>query len=138
MTYSARTTLRSLLCGAALLTMGTAASSLPIWPHQQAQAFATCSGRISALTTHQRAVRNPDAEGNAALVETFDLMLEAVLPDALPNEEDAKVSVQWRAQGWSEVAGLLAHSFYSFDHGVAERAQAALLARIEDCRNMVL
>ncbi|MBO9397494.1 hypothetical protein J7399_13980 [Shimia sp. R9_1] len=138
MTYSARTTFRSLLCGAALLTMGTAASSLPIWPHQQAQAFATCSGRISALTTHQRAVQNPEADGNAALVETFDLMLEAVLPDALPDEDGTQVSVQWRAQGWSEVAGLLAHSFYSFDRGVAERAEAALVQRIADCRNMVL
>jgi hypothetical protein len=130
--------IRRTLCAAALLQIATLAQALPIWPHQQAQAFATCSGRIAALTTHQRAVQNPAADGNEALAETFDLMLEAVLPDALPDEDGAQLSVRWRAQGWSEVAGLLAHSYYSFDHRVAERAEAALDQRIADCRNMVL
>ncbi len=138
MVQSAPTPPRGLLWGAALLTLGTSVHALPIWPHQQAQAFATCSGRMSALTTHQRAVQHPEADGNAALVETFDLLLEAVLPDALSDDDDAQVPVRWRAQGWSEVAGLLAHSFYSFDPGVAERAEAALDARIADCRDLIL
>lgn len=138
MTHSARKTLRMILCGTALLTLGTAAHSLPIWPHQQAQAFATCSGRMAALTTHQRAMRDPAAEGNAELEDTFDLMLEAVMPHALPAPEDGRVATRWRAQGWSEVAGLLAHVAYSFDARLAERAEAALNDRIADCRNMVL
>ncbi|MGR3714652.1 MAG: hypothetical protein ACU0A6_16210 [Shimia sp.] len=125
------------LCGAALLMTSSAAYSLPIRPFEQAQAFATCSGRISALTTHQRATRSPMAEDNAALAETFDLMLDAVLPEAAL-DDGAQLSTQWRARGWSQIAALLADAAYSFDAGRAARATDMIDVHINNCRDMVL
>lgn len=125
------------ICGAVLLCATSAAVALPVWPHEQAQAFATCSGRISALTTHQRATRSPLAEDNAELAETFDLMLEAILPDAVP-EDGPQLSRQWHARGWSQIAGLLADAAYSFDTRRAERATEMIEHHIKDCRDMVL
>ncbi|TCL10106.1 hypothetical protein BXY66_2174 [Shimia isoporae] len=125
------------ICGAALLCATGAAVALPVWPHEQAEVFATCSGRMSALTTHQRATRSPEAETNAELVDTFDLMLEAILPDAVP-DDGPKLSTQWRARGWSQIASLLADAAYSFDDRRAERATQMIETHIKSCRDLVL
>lgn len=133
----------SLLRGAALsglcLLIGAAdAAALPARSYERAEIFATCSGRLAALATRQRALNEAGADGNAQLARAFETLVEATMPDAVDDGVPPGHDRVWRGRGWGEVAGLLADVDYSFDAGRAERALVAVEARIEACRDVLL
>lgn len=100
--------------------------------------FATCSGRLSALATRQRAHAQNEALATTEQSALFETLLEAVLPDALHDGVPVSQPAQWRSQGWTEVAALLAEMDYSFDARMAARAQQAVQQRINSCRAVLL
>ena len=128
----------NLLGCVALLVAAKAALALPARSYERAELFATCSGRMDALAARQRAHHQSEASDSAALSDTFDMLLDTVLPAAMEDGVPASQPVQWRNQGWSEVAALLAEVDFTFDAGRAERSQQALAQRIADCRNVLL
>lgn len=113
-------------------------SALPAFSHKRAELFAVCSGRLAALATHQRSIRSEDAPLSQRLQEDFDLMLDAVMPDAVDQGVPTGQAQRWRSQGWSEIAGFLADVHYSFDAELSNRARAAADARIGECRDLLL
>lgn len=123
----------ALSCGAA-----AAAPALPAFSHQRAQLFATCSGRLAALATHQQSTRQADAPESRRLQAEFDMLLEAVMPDAMDEGVPDGQAARWRSQGWSEIAGHLANEYYSFDASVSEYARNAAADRIAECRDLLL
>lgn len=115
-----------------------AASALPAFSYQRAELFAVCSGRLAALASHQRSIRSTSAADNTRLQQDFDLMLDAVMPDAVDQGVPWGQAQRWRSEGWSEMAGYLADVHYSFDTTVSVQARAAADARVRECRNLVL
>lgn len=115
-----------------------AAFALPSTPWQQAEMFAVCSGRLSALAAHEQAMRAPGHAETEQVRITFDMLLEATMPAAIEHGVPEKQARVWRSNGWVEVAALLADASYSLDATRAERAVVNLRRRISDCRAMVL
>lgn len=132
----------SALGGAAVLaliaTAATAAPPMPGTPWKRAEVFATCSGRLAALAVRQQANRDPDWAHTRDLRDMFDLMLDATLPAAVDHGVPQDEPLRWRSAGWTEAAVLLADISYSHDSHRAERAAAALEARITDCTGLLL
>jgi hypothetical protein len=130
---------RSSLKGAAfVMFLGTAAHSLPLWPHQRAELFATCVGRLEALALdHSNATaRNVDALRDQRA--DFQMLLDATLPAALDEGVPQKMPKLWRAGGWSEVTHLLGEMQYSVDSGRVDRARVQLERRILECEKVLL
>lgn len=135
MTFTAFSTLR----GVALSVLtATAATALPGTAFEQAEVFATCSGRLSALATNQKALNNPASPKTQQVRDDFDLMLDATLPIAIEQGVPPSQPTQWRSSGWSEIAALLADAQYSSDVARAQRAEAAIEQRIEACHALLL
>ena len=120
-----------------LATSALAAQALPATPWARAEAFASCSGQMSALAAHQRALRDDAAEGTEISRESFDTLLQAVLPDAMRHGVPASQPKEWRTGGWATMAVLLADMLYSFDAHRADRARDMITARIRDCDRLV-
>lgn len=128
--------------GAALsaLWLALGAATLPALParaHERAEVFATCSGRLAALAARQRGL-DRDAADSTQMAQAFDMLVAAIMPDAIDDGVPPGHDRIWRGRGWAEVAGLLADADYSFDATRAERALHAAQARIDACRDMVL
>jgi hypothetical protein len=128
----------SALAGTALACAAAAGHTFPTEPHQRAEVFATCSGRLAALSTRLDALDDPGAAQAKRLSEDFAALLDATLPAALAAGVPPNQPERWRASGWGEAAHLLAEVQYSFDQGRAARAEAALAARLDDCRALIL
>ncbi|MEQ9257745.1 MAG: hypothetical protein RIG84_01465 [Roseovarius sp.] len=107
-------------------------------PLEQAQAFATCAGRLQALATRQSAVRDPRSSTTRALQGDFEMLLEATLPFALDAGTDPGEARRWQASGWVEIASLLSRAQYTPDELRAAHAEAAMAARIVTCRRMIM
>ena len=123
----------------ALVTLtGKVANAMPSRSQERAEVFATCSGRLAALATRQRAFDNPDASENERLRDLFDLLVDSVLPDALRDGTAEAQPRQWRVNGWSEMALLLAEADYSLDQRRVDRAHRLLEQRLAICRAQVL
>ncbi|KAJ55734.1 hypothetical protein ACMU_13690 [Actibacterium mucosum KCTC 23349] len=115
-----------------------AAFALPSTPWQQAEMFAVCSGRLSALSVHEQANRKAGHAETEAHRQTFEALLEATMPAAIEHGVPENQAGVWRSNGWVEIAGLLADANYSMDAKRADRAEAELKQRIATCRDMVL
>lgn len=127
------------LCGAALaLLVASAAAALPTRSFERAEVFATCAGRLAALSAHQSAYDEPRPGLTDGMIETFEALLEAVLPDALAEGVPEDQAGKWRSGGWSEVAALLSIVHYSFDARKADRAELALAQRLAECTRLLL
>ncbi|MAC77511.1 MAG: hypothetical protein CML66_05550 [Rhodobacteraceae bacterium] len=122
------------LCGGA----AAGAPALPAFSHQRAHLFAICSGRLAALATHQSSTQQAAAPESRRLQAEFDMLLDAVMPDAMDQGVPDGQADRWRSQGWSEIAGHLANAYYSFDATVAEYARNATADRIAECRDLLL
>ncbi|MEX0286557.1 MAG: hypothetical protein AB3N23_18270 [Paracoccaceae bacterium] len=128
-----------LLSGAVFLaSAATSAHSLPARAFERAELFASCSGRLEALATHQNGFGVGRYDLTRELVATFELMLDATLPMALEQGVPENQAEKWRSQGWVEMAALLAQANFSFDSQVAERMTEALNDRIAECTSVVL
>ena len=129
--------IRSLLT-VTILGLAGAASALPQFAYQRAELFAICSGRMSAMATHQSAWRVPNPTAHPEIVAEFDMLLDATLPSAYAEGVPERQPRLWKARGWSEIAGLLSETLYSFDAGRVERAAQSLESRLQDCRDVIL
>ncbi|MCA0869739.1 hypothetical protein LCL97_02780 [Seohaeicola saemankumensis] len=123
-------------CGAALVLQGiTPAAALPARSFERAEVFATCSGRLAALATRQRALRDAGAHDSQRLASLFDMLLDATMPDAIAQGVPVGQGTLWRSRGWGEMAGLLA----DLDRGAGGHdARRAVQSHIDDCRDLVL
>lgn len=110
------------------LVFSSAAQGLPRFAYQQAEAFAVCSGRMSAMAVRQSADRDPAALETREMMQTFDLLLEAVIHAAYAEGVPEREPGRWKARGWTEIAQLLG----------AGQTGAPLTARLRDCRDLVL
>lgn len=129
----------ALFCATMVLGLGLSdAHALPGTPHERAQVFATCSGRLSAMATRQRAERNPAAARTEEIRAGFEMLLDATLPAAIDRGVPVDMAVLWHAAGWHEIAYLLADVHYSADPGRVRRARDRMQARLDDCREMLL
>ena len=115
-----------------------AAQALPARSFERAELFASCAGRLAALAAHQHGYGEAGAERTQALVETFEMMLDATLPDAYADGVPEGQSDKWRNWGWRETAMLLAASHSSYDTLSADDASDALAERIAACTSVVL
>lgn len=119
-------------------TTATGTPAMPGTPWKRAEVFATCSGRLAALSARQQAEDDPGWQDTLRQRDMFDMMLEATLPRAVQYGVPEDEPLRWRSSGWSETAVLLSNVSYSFDEGRVARARAALAARIADCTGLLL
>lgn len=123
---------------AAVLLTASTASAFPATSWERAELFATCFGRLSALAAHQSANHLTGHVETQNLRDTFEVLLEAAMPQAQADGVPASHARRWRAQGWADLAVLLADTQYAFDQSRADRAQARMEADVATCRGMVL
>jgi hypothetical protein len=122
------------LYGAALCCFSAiAVNALPETLSERAEAFATCSGRLSALAVHGRSHDRFRGDAIDRLAQEFDLLLDSLPPAAAG---DARRSLH--GTGWGEVAWLLNEVFYSLDAARAERASRHLRRKIVNCTTMLI
>lgn len=107
-------------------------------PMEQAQAFATCAGRLQALATRQGAIHDPQSTDTRQKQLGFEDMLDALLPHVTEAGVDPGAPKRWRAYGWTEIALLLRHAEYGEDDTRAARARADMARRIDTCTRMIL
>jgi hypothetical protein len=109
-------------------TQSLHAQALPRFAYQQAEAFAICSGRMSAMAVRLSADRDPAAPETRQMMQEFDVLLEAVLDAAYADGVPEREPRRWKARGWTEVAQLLRN----------EAGHSLLQQRLRDCENLVL
>ncbi|KZY45831.1 hypothetical protein A3731_06155 [Roseovarius sp. HI0049] len=107
-------------------------------PMEQAQAFATCAGRLQALATRQGATHDPQSTDTRQKQYGFEDLLDALLPHVTEAEVAPGDPKRWRAHGWTEIALLLRHAQYEADDTRAARARADMARRIDTCTRMIL
>jgi hypothetical protein len=123
---------------AALQTAAVSAAPLPARAFERAELFANCAGRYAALATHQRGLVDGRPDEADRLTESFDGLLEAILPDALAEGVPDGQARRWRSDGWVEIAVLLRDMQYSTDQRRADAAGRRLLQQIASCRMILL
>jgi hypothetical protein len=111
-----------------------AADGLPDTPRDLLYLFASCAGRMSALTEHQRLFDGPGSEVTAR--QRDDLAdLAGAIAEALPNLPDHQV-MAWRVEAKAAAAGLFAQgAFGRIDRRAA--AQDIAKARVAECRALL-
>jgi len=114
----------------------TAAQANTLSPVEQAEAFATCAGRLQALATWQGGRHDPQAEHSRRMQWNFEALVDAVLPLAAEDGASPGQARLWQAHGWTEIASLLQNELYRPDR--AARARADRARRIHTCERMVL
>ena len=120
-----------------LISVGTAsASSMSL--EEQVWALATCTGRVSALATRQRATHDPASASTTALQSSFDQLFEALLP-ATPDLGIAPARARgWRTEGWVEIGRLLRAGTQSTDAAEQARTEADMSRLIAICQRLIL
>ncbi|MEQ8897885.1 MAG: hypothetical protein RID23_12410 [Roseovarius sp.] len=107
-------------------------------PMEQAQAFATCAGRLQALATRQGATHDPQFTDTRQKQNGFEDLLAALLPHVTGAGVDPGAPKRWRAHGWTEIAVLLSRAQYHEDDNRAQSARADMARRIDTCTRMIL
>lgn len=128
----------SLAATAFLITSMLAAPVSALSPVEQAQAFATCAGRFSAMATRQSATHNPESQATRQIQNSFESLLEATLPYAQEGGIDPRRARSWQASGWSEMAHLMRMEQRSRETGRADRATRDMHRRLTTCRQLIL
>lgn len=114
------------------------AAALPASPSERAEVFARCVGDLGALATFRRNHTGGDHKSPLRLKNTFDTLLEAVLPDALAYGLPQLQPERIRFQAWASHQTLLNDITYSTDTRRKDRARKASEARIADCTKLLL
>ena len=128
----------TLAAAAFLITSTLAAPLSALSLAEQAEAFATCAGRYSAMATRQSATHNPDSDATRQLQSSFESLLEATLPHAAEAGIDPRRARSWQASGWSEMAHLMRLQQRSTDATHADRATRDMHRRLSTCRQLIL
>ena len=125
----------AVMTGACLVS---AAFALPHSPSARAEIFAKCSGDLGALATFRRNHVGGDHREPKELQNTFDMLLEAVLPDAVAYGMPEHQAANWRFNAYVSHNDLLNSVAYSMDERRKDLSRKASEARIEACRSLVL
>ncbi|MEO1140152.1 MAG: hypothetical protein AAFW87_11920 [Pseudomonadota bacterium] len=128
----------TLAAAAFLITSTLAAQSSSLTPVEQAQAFATCAGRFSAVATRQNAEHDPGFEVSRRMEHSFEALLEATLPFAADAGVDPTEARHWRVAGWKEMAHRMRMQQSAADLSHADRAARDMNRRLTTCRRMIL
>jgi len=130
----------SLLLGWACLALvaGSFAQALPYSPSERAKLFATCSGYLGALATSQQSIDPEEARKTEAMQDTFEVLLEAVLPDAAAYGMPVHVAHNARFDAWMHNAEMLNASASHSNSSQAARALAVVEQRARACRDLIL
>lgn len=128
----------SLAAAAFLITSTLAAPTSAMTPVEQAEAFATCAGRFSAVATRQSAKHDPGHEVSRQVEHDFVFLLEATLPHAEEAGIDRRTARNWRASGWSEIAHLMRLQQRHDDPTRAQRAARDMDRRLSSCLQLIL
>ena len=121
-----------------VLGLAGAAQALPQSPSERAQLFATCAGRFSALAEHQRLFDGAASEVADAERETFEMLLDAVMPDARDWGMPGELALQWRLTAKMAQAELLHRSVFQTDAYVKTQSRRAADRLFDECRSRVL
>ncbi|MEP5762142.1 MAG: hypothetical protein ABJ327_23095 [Litoreibacter sp.] len=121
-----------------ITNIALAASALPHSPTGRAEVFAKCSGDLGALATFRRNHTGGDHETPLALQKTFDVLLDAILPDALEYGLPENQAAHWRFHAWVTHSNLLNDVEYSIDTRRKTRAKSASEARVIACTELLL
>ena len=129
---------RSLIYLCLAASAAQAAPAIPDRSAERVEIFATCSGRLAALATRQRAYGESGAEENERLRDMFEHRVEATLPFALGEGVSERQPDRWRIGGWTEMATMLADMEHGKDERRVNRARIDLQTRIGACRSLLL
>ncbi len=121
-----------------LLFAAGALQALPRSPSERAQLFATCAGRFSALAEHQRMFDGPASEVADARRKQFEVLLDAVMPDARDWGMPGEMVWTWRLTAKMAQAQLLQRSTFQSDDFVAAQSRHAADRLFDECRSRVL
>jgi hypothetical protein len=132
------TGLKTLAGGLCVAAGMVSATPIPVSPTQQAQVFAVCAGRLSALTEHQWLTDGPASEKTARLRDAFADLLEAVEPEARAAGMPGTSTIAWRVGAKAAERALLDDALFATDPGRRKRAGAAAEANIAACRGLIL
>jgi hypothetical protein len=127
------------LAAVAFMITGTLpALATYLTPAEQAQAFATCAGRLSALAARQNAMHDPEFQDTHRLKEDFEMLLEATLPYSQDVGVDQSTAKLWQSYGWSEMAQLFRMRDKFENVTFSARAEADLNRHIHTCQRLIL
>ena len=134
------TVLRQYFVGSlvAAIFSGQMAVALPHSPSERAKLFATCAGHLGALAVQQRTAAPVKAPETEAMRQTFEMLLDAVMPDAVAHGMPESTAYNWRFNAWLDNADILNEVAFSFDETRAQRAQQLVDARLATCRDLLL
>ena len=104
----------------------------------QAEAFATCAGRFSAVAARRVAHHDPSSDQATRLEHDFDALVDAILPIAVEEGLDPRRARHWRVAGWTEMAHLMRLRHSKKDRSRADRAERTIARRLATCTRMVL
>lgn len=129
---------RTLAAAAFLITSTLSAHPSSLTPVEQAEAFATCAGRFSAVATRQNAEHDPGHQVSRRMEHDFMALLEATLPFASEAGIDTRTARHWRVAGWKEMAHLMKMRSTAQDADRADKAARDMDRRLRTCRRLIL
>ena len=115
-----------------------AAASLPRDPAEQARIFAACMGRYTAAMEHAWLLGNADGATPQARRELFEMMLDAILPDAREAGFEGIDAWRYRSGAKQAQSRLLQLSSFDPDRDRARRAQTLARRQIAICESLIL
>ena len=121
---------------ALLALSATHAAALPNDPTEQAQMFAGCAGRYSAVAEHARMFDGLVSEEAEARRDVFLILLDAVLPDADSVAEHLPLA--WRIDAKAAHAALLATAVLGAYPERSARADELAKTYIAHCDRLIL
>jgi len=130
--------LRTLVGGLCVAAGMAQATSLPISPTQRAEVFATCTGRLSALTEHQWMTDGPASEHTAEMRDRFADLLDAVAAEAIEAGLPPGYLMDWRLRAKLVQRDLLSDALFSEDSGRRDRAAKVAETNVATCRALIL
>lgn len=122
---------------AAAFPLSVTAAPFPHSPSQRLELFQTCAGRLSAEIEHGWLMSRDTALAETRRAE-FDLLAEAVLPDALDWGMPREMSMHWRITAKAAQASLLSEAVFALDPSRAERARLLATQRLGECDGLVI
>jgi hypothetical protein len=127
-----------LICStlSAALMLAPPAAAAPLTPQEQAQAFADCAGRMTALTEHQWMFDGPASEATARRRDQFADLLDALAPDLGP--QSAARIMEWRVAARAAQRTLLDLSAFSADPRQRQRADALAKGYVTTCDRLIV
>jgi len=130
--------IKTFLPALAVVFAATTAQAMPQSPAERAQLFATCAGRLSALTEFQWMFDGPESERTQARRDQFVGLLEVTVQDAVADGMPGNLVMGWRLNAKVAQADLLRKSRFATDPRLAAHATIRAETLIRDCDRWIL